>query len=37
MAKGKGYWALSIWFATDQDMATSLNYNEKLAKIRSIL
>ena len=29
--------ALCIWFATDQDMAISLTYNEKLAKIRSIL
>ena len=29
--------ALAVWFATDQDTAISLNYNEKLTKVRSIL
>jgi len=29
--------ALGIWFATDQGMGISRNYNEKLMKLRSIL
>ena len=29
--------ALGVWFATDQDRAISLNYNEKLTKVKSIL
>ena len=29
--------ALDVWFSTDQDMAISLNYTEKLTKIKSIL
>ena len=29
--------ALGVWFATDQDMVISLNYTEKLTKIKSIL
>ena len=29
--------ALGVWFSTDQDMAISLNYTEKLTKIKSIL
>jgi len=29
--------ALGVWFNTDQDMAISLNYTEKLMKIKSIL
>ena len=29
--------ALGVWFATDQDTAISLNYNEKLTKVKSIL
>ena len=28
---------LGVWFATDQDTVVSLNYNEKLMEIRSIL
>ena len=28
--------ALGVWFSTDQDMAISLNYTEKLTKIKSI-
>ena len=29
--------ALGVWFSTDQDMAISSNYTEKLMKIKSIL
>ena len=29
--------ALGVWFSMDQDMAISLNYTEKLMKIKSIL
>ena len=29
--------ALGVWFARDQDTAISLNYNEKLTKVKSML
>lgn len=35
--QNKNVKALGVWFSTDQDMAISLNYTEKLTKIKSIL